>query len=155
MILFRPPSRADIDAVAKNMREIDRLECRVLGGHEPREALEEGVRHSAWSFAAEVDGEVVCIFGVASEDLLDDAASPWMLGVDGLERCAREIILGTRAYLSRMTEQYETLANAVHADNRNAIRYLKWCGFSFGSAFEVEGETFLPFELKRAPAAHV
>lgn len=150
MILFRPPTKADIEAVAANMRAMDRRECEVLGKHGPKEALEEGVALSQWSFAAEIEGEVVCIFGVAAESMLSEDASPWLLGVEGIERHARELILGTKAYLGRMRAEYQTLANYVHAHNRPAIRYLKWCGFSFGEEIEVEGEPFLPFEMKRA-----
>lgn len=150
MIIFRPPTKADLDYVARHMRPMDVLECRVIGGHAPREALDEGVAASAWSFAAEVDGETVCIFGVATDGLMSEDAAPWLLAIGGIERHAKALLVGTKAYLGRMQGEYETLSNAVHADNRSAIRYLKWCGFSFGETFDVDGEPFLPFEMKRA-----
>lgn len=150
MIIFRPPTAEDVAHVAERMRAADVLECRLLGRHGPKEALVNGIAHSLWAFAAEVDGETQCIFGVASEGLLSEEGSPWLLGVDGIERHARELIAGTKAYLARMQLEFETLSNYVHANNRNAIRYLRWCGFSFGEPVEVDGEAFLPFEMKRA-----
>ena len=153
MILFRLPTSADIAHVAEHMRAPDRLECRLLGRHGPREALENGVAISDWSFAAEADGQTQCIFGVGPADgLLGDEGAPWMLGVDGIERHARKILIGTSAYLPRMQAQYETLSNIVHAGNAMAIRYLKWCGFQFSAPFAHEGESFLPFTWTRAGA---
>lgn len=150
MITFRPPTKSDIDYVARHMRPMDVMECRLMGGHGPHEALEAGIAHSTWCFAALVEDEPVCIFGVASEGMLDDEGAPWLLAIRGIERHARALLVGTRAYLPRMTREYETLANVVHAHNRAAIRYLKWCGFKFGAPFDHEGEPFLPFEMKRA-----
>lgn len=147
MIIFRPPSDADLIHIAANMREMDKLECAILGNHEPLQALRDGVDASDWCFAAEVEGEAVCVFGVASDGLLSDDGSPWLLGTKQLERCARELLTGTKAYFPRMCEQYETLSNYVHAHNRQAIRYLKWCGFSFGEEVMVRGEPFVPFSM--------
>lgn len=149
-VTFRPPTESDLDYLAANMREMDRLECRIVGGHAPREALMDGVASSVWSLVAEVEGRVVCVFGVAPSDLLGDEAAPWMLCADGIEHNARAMLACSGRFLGEMRGQFETLANVVHADNRSAIRYLKWCGFKFGEPFQIEGEAFLPFEMKRA-----
>lgn len=150
-VTFREPTPSDLDWLAEHMRAIDKLECRVAGGHDPREALQLGADHSLWAYVAEVDGHPVCAFGVASESLLGDGEGrPWMLCAEGIERHARAILICSRRFLREMQASFETLANIVHADNRIAIRYLKWCGFLFGDAFVHEGERFLPFEMKRA-----
>lgn len=150
MIAYRAPTPEDLDAIAANMRAFDRLECRVLGAHEPREALEEGVAVSSWCFVA-LDGETpLCVFGVADDGLLSDEGAPWLLCAEGIERHARALLTGTKAYLERMRGEYKTLANYVHAHNRQAIRYLKWCGFRFGAPVEIKGEPFLPFAMGRA-----
>lgn len=150
MIVFRPPRPQDIAHVAANMRAIDALECRVLGEHSPIEALKDGVDGSDWSVAVEVDGAPVCIFGVASEGFLSFAAAPWLLGVEGIERHARYLLAYTPHYIARMREQYDHLSNTVHASNRHAIRYLKWCGFEFGAPFERHGEPLVGFSWTRA-----
>lgn len=149
-VTFREPTEADLDALAANMREMDKLECRVAGGHAPREALTLGVEHSLWTYVAEVEGQVVCAFGVAADGLLGEEGRPWMLCAEGIERHARAILICSRRFLRDMQTSFETLANVVHADNRSAIRYLKWCGFSLGEAFDFQGERFVPFEMKRA-----
>lgn len=148
MIIFRPPTQRDLASVALNMREADVLECKLMGQHTPLDALTEGVELSAWSFAAIVEDEPVCIFGVASDGLLADEGCPWLLSVNGIEKHAKAMLIGTRAYLSRMRQEYETLSNYVLADNRSAIRYLKWCGFDVGGqVIEVRGGLFLPFSM--------
>lgn len=146
-VTFRAPVPSDLDFLAANMREIDRRECRLAGGHEPLEALTEGVAHSLWSLAAFVDDRPVCIFGVASEGLLGEEGAPWMLSVDGIERHAKAVLVFAKRFILEMGETFERLANVVHSDNRSAIRFLRWCGFSFGEPIEIGGETFLPFEM--------
>lgn len=145
MIIFRPPTEADIAHVAEHMREMDKRECRVLGDSEPLEALRHGVEISLWSYAAEVDGRTIAIFGVSGQGLVSEDGSPWLLSIDGIERYARAVLIGSKIYRARMREDFETLSNYVHAHNRNSIRYLKWCGFEFGEEIMVEGEPFLPF----------
>lgn len=145
MIAFRPPRSADLEHVASNMRAIDALECRAIGEHSPLEALQQGVAESDWSFVAEIDEVPMCIFGVAGEGMLSNVAAPWLLGVDGIERHARTLLAYTPYFLGRMRAEYDELTNMVHASNRHSIRYLQWCGFSFGTPFERNGELVMSF----------
>jgi len=150
MIVFRPPTPADVKAIAANMRAYDKLECAVAG-LTPQQALEEGVAGSDWAVTAEVDEVPVCMFGVrASDDLLSDQGHPWMLCVDGIEAHVRHLVRYTRGYLEAMGEEFQTLSNLVHADNVNAIRFIRWCGFQLGAPVTVKGEAFLPFEKRAA-----
>lgn len=153
MIVFRPPSRSDVEELAANMRAIDVLECRAMSGHSPMEALEYSIEGSSWSVTAEVDGRVMAIFGVAATDMLSGDGAPWLLGAQGIERCARLMLIYTRHYLRRMQGEYDMLANAVHVENKAAIRYLKWCGFEFGAHFTRNGETFAHFSWARRDQA--
>lgn len=148
-VVFRPPTISDVHEIAANMRAMDRLECEVMGNHTPEEALRAGMAHGQ-AVTAEIDGRPVAMFGLAQASLLDDEAAPWLLGVEGMERYARVLVMHTKRYLTGMLEQCEALANYVHADNRNAIRFLRWCGFSFGEAIEKGGHLFVRFEMKRA-----
>jgi len=134
------------------MREMDVMECRLAGGHEPSEALAEGVAGSLWCYVAEVDDEIVCAFGVAPDGLLGEEGAPWMLCADGIERHAKAVLICAKRFITEMQGQFERLANVVHAHNRSAIRFLKWCGFEFGAAFDIEGEPFLAFEWRRQEA---
>lgn len=150
-VTFRAPTPKDVAQLARTMRPIDALECRCVGGHEPEEALEEAVSASLWCYAAEVAGDVACMFGVAPGSLLDDEAAPWLLSADGIERHGRQVLAHARPFIERMRGDYERLYNVVHADNRAAIRFLRWGGFSFlDDALCYGGEPFWGFEMRRA-----
>lgn len=147
---LRDPTEEDLDQLASNMRPVDVLECRVVAGLAPRAALAQAVKDSLWSVATLVEGRVIAVFGLAAGDLLDSEGTPWLLSANGIEHHAKVVMSVSSRFKERMLAEFETLSNVVHADNRQAIRYLKWCGFSFGDAFDISGEPFLPFEMKRA-----
>lgn len=149
---FRPPTDADLAALAATMRAIDVKECALISGLGPREALDACMANACWAVAAEVAGAVVCIFGL-SEDFLGEEAHPWMLCADGIERHARTLLEEAPRFVGDMARGYQRLANVVHADNRSAIRFLKWCGFEFGEVFHVKSEPFLPFAMAGLRAA--
>lgn len=148
--VFRPPTEQDLDALASRMRAMDVLECEIVAGLAPREALASCVAGAAWSSVMEIEGEVVCAFGVTEADFYGDDAAPWMLCAEGVERHAKTILTLTPRFYGEMQQGRERLANLVHAHNRSAIRFIKWCGFEFGEEVSVRGEPFLPFEWRRA-----
>lgn len=148
-VTFRPPTESDLDALAANMRAIDVKECEIISGLSPREALAEGVAGSPSVTVAEVDGRVVCAFGVAEASFLGGDGYPWLLCAEGIERHARIMLTCAPRFVGEMQGACERLSNVVHADNRSAIRFLRWLGFSFGEMFHVKGEPFLPFHWER------
>lgn len=150
-VILRPPTPSDVAEVAANMRAIDVMECKLVADLGPIEALQEAVEISDEAYAAEVEGKVISIFGL-NTSFLGEEGYPWMLSIEGIERHARVVLTVSARYAERWRSKCETLANIVHADNRQAIRYLKWCGFEFGSAIEVKGAPFLPFYWRRQEA---
>ena len=132
------------------MRAIDALECAEISGTFPIEALEAGVRESAFCRTAVVDGQPVCIFGVAPEQTLGNVGAPWLLGVEGFETHALQILRHSRPFVAQMLSLYPHLRNLVHTDNRHAIRWLRWCGFTIGEEMPVgrSGAKFRAFERK-------
>lgn len=151
MIAFAPPTEDDIAHVAAHIRSIDALECRLIANASPAEAIEACLDRSDWALCARVDDEPQCIFGVTPEQsLLGDDGHPWMLGAYSLSRHARALLAHSRPYVDRMLESYQRLTNVVHADNRQAIRWLRWLGFAFKDPIDVKGHAFLPFEKGRS-----
>lgn len=148
-VIFREPTASDLDALAANMRPMDVLECRLIAGKAPREALQDCVDSAAWALAADVGGEIVCCFGLSEATFFGDEAHPWMLCANGIERHARTVLVCARRFVAQMQRETETLCNIVHAHNRSAIRFLKWCGFAFGDQMTIKGEPFLNFSWVR------
>ncbi|GHV58467.1 hypothetical protein FACS189460_6000 [Deltaproteobacteria bacterium] len=65
-----------------------------------------------------------------------DVGAPWLLGSDLLERpeVSREFIRQSRPHLAELEPGFRKLHNLVHAENKLAIRWLKWLGFSLAAA---------------------
>lgn len=132
MLMIRPAREEDIRALAPRMRSIDKLECAMFGRMGPLEAIKSSITDSLWSKTAIVDGDIQCLFGVSpAGHLLGDVGRPWMLAAHGIEKHARHLLRYSRGYVEGMQDAFPRLENFVHGENRTAIRWLKWCGFSF------------------------
>ena len=151
-VIFRPPTISDLDSLAADMRPLDVKECEIVAGLAPREALQEAVNVCENATAVEVEGKVICIFGCSEGSFLGNDGHPWMLSCDGIERYFRVVLTCAPRFFGEMTQTFEHLSNVVHADNHSAIRFLRWCGFSFGDLIEIKGEPFIHFEWRRAEA---
>jgi len=152
-VTFREPTHSDLDDLAATMRAIDIKECSALSGRTPRAAMEEGLETSAWTLVAVIDEKPVCIFGLTEGSFLGNDGVPWMLCAEGIERHARVLLTVAPRFVAQMRGECERLYNVVHADNRSAIRFIKWCGFDLGETFNVKGEAFIKFEWDREEAA--
>ena len=147
---IRPAQPEDVELLGPNLREIDRREIRALSGQEPMKALAFSFERSARVFSAVTGGgEIIQMWGVGSiGPLLGLVGMPWLLASDILERpeVAREFIRQSRPYARKMEEGFVRLENRVHAENRLAIRWLKWLGYSFADQPERwGGEDFYLF----------
>lgn len=146
---------AHAEAMLPHMRQADIDECWAAARHTPEQALLDGLRYSTACWAGIVDGEVVCMFGVAPLSLLGAVGIPWMLGTDAIERHQFAFLRRSRAYLPTMMALYGTLANYVDERNVVAQRWLRWMGFALREPepFGPDRMLFRRFEMRRAPCA--
>ena len=131
---IRPARPEDADLLAPHLREIDCRELWALSRLEPGEGLRLSLKCSVSAWTAETGGEIIQIWGVSRlGGLLDFVGQPWLLGSDILERpeVAREFIRRSRACARELEAGFRRLENVVHAENRLAVRWLKWLGFTF------------------------
>lgn len=155
MIRIIPASRAHIGRVAHRLRAIDRVEAEAFGVS-PKAMLRQTLMHpsagdEAWT--ALVDGEPIAMFGVAAVSLVDWTGRPWFLGSDKVAGCARQLVAGGPSFIDRWHERFRHLENWVSADNRAAIRLLRYWGFVVEDApVEFGGVQFLPFRRDRVTA---
>lgn len=141
----RPAVLADADALAGNLRDIDWLEMRVAGRQTQREGLIEAIESSsmAWSWVS--GGTPVILGGVAPFPALN-AGAPWVLGADVFEEFSIPFLRTCRTYIKAMHAFHPFLTNFTHKENSAAIRWLRWCGFEFGTrTFHIKGEPFIQF----------
>lgn len=151
---IRPTAEGDLGAVIAAARPADVAEMAALGMTFP-EALQGSLNRSDWSATGVVDGEPVCMFGVAPVSLLGGIGAPWMLGTTALDRPDMQVpfLRASRGVVAAMLATYPRLINLVDTRNTIAIRWLRWLGFTFDpDPVPVRGQQFRIF---RKDAPHV
>lgn len=147
MIEFVPASPAHVGTIALRMREIDRLECAIMG-RTPKQALRASLMASSLAWTAKVDGRPEAMFGAAAVSLMDREGSPWLLLTEAGAREAKSLVRDGRRYADLMQAEYSVLANVVHADNHLACRWLERLGFTLGETFAMHGHRMRRFERR-------
>lgn len=146
-----PAGPAEFEILVRNIRPIDRLEAETVAGMGLEDALDLVAGRSMRTRAGYIDGELVAIWGVGAHTVLSTEGTPWLLATNAMER--REV---RRVFAARSAEEFgRTIAgfrrlwNYVHAENRIAIRWLRWLGFEFpGHRVTIGGEPFEFFRME-------
>jgi hypothetical protein len=147
-----PPQPGDATELAANLRDQDRAECEAVGITDFQAAIELSIQHSALVWAARVDGELACIFGVAARGtILTPTGVVWMLGTPAVPKHRRILARQAPLYISQMLEAFPYLMNQVHAKNTVATSWLRKMGFVLQPPHPVppHGELFHLFEKRR------
>ena len=145
-----PAVAGHIPGLAANMREADRRELWAMARLDPETALWISLNRSVKAYAALTGaGETIQMWGVSRHGgLLGFVGSPWLLGSKILDRpeVSREYIRQSRVYARELEAGFRRLENWVHAENRLAIRWLRWLGYSLAPApIQVNGDSFYHF----------
>lgn len=148
MIEFVPASVRHIGPIARNMREMDRIECKALG-HSPKEALRGCLKRSLWTLTAMKDDVPHAMLGVAPVSAVEGIGIPFFLGTDTVYRHGRDLLSRGPAVIEHMRQSFPILENIVAVENGRAIRLLERWGFDFGDTLEVGGVTFVRFGMGR------
>jgi hypothetical protein len=127
------------------MRPADQAEVGALG-YTPLGALAEGFEISDPCLTiVAADGEPIGMFGaVPWPDR--QVANVWLLATEKLVTVTkRQFIRECRAWVDGLNAKYPLLTNLVDARNTVHLRWLRWCGFEFGSPLPINGHQFIPF----------
>lgn len=141
-------------ALAPTMRKADAAEVWASGRYSPQEALLESLRASAEAYTLLIDGEPAVMWGVVPLPtrtlLAPPAGAVWLLGGEAVTRHKRLFLRLSRVGLARLLERYPVLVNAVDARYVQAVRWLRWLGFTVGEAqpFGVAGLPFHPISIR-------
>jgi len=149
-VVIRAPRIGDPAALAPRLRAQDVAELNASGHVDLQHVLQFSLHISRMKAAAEIDGELVALFGVSSLSLLGGMGAPWFLGSDAVVRHARVLQRMAPGYISEMLQAYPHLINRVHAENTISVRWLKRLGFTVHPArLNAHGHLFHDFEMKR------
>ena len=70
------------------------------------------------------------MFGVGKAPV-DGMGFPWLLGTDEITKYSKPFLRESRAFVSTIRKHYTLLVNWVSGENKEAVRWLKWLGFTF------------------------
>jgi hypothetical protein len=131
------PRASRIEVVTANLAHAEAIDLRPGDAREiealglsPREGIARSLARSIRSDAYIADGEVAALAGVALQPLVGGMAMPWLLTGRPVDRHRRAFLRLTRARTQAMLAEHGRLLAQVHAEYREALRWLAWLGFS-------------------------
>jgi len=147
--VVRRPTDEDIDHIVDNIREADIEELEALDGTTVRESLDRIEDIENTSHVWEVEGKVMCIFGVVPQPGPLSSGVIWMLATEDFHKYAKIFARGCQDVVSDMINGYSYLFNYIHSENKVSINWLKWLGFKVNDPIPVghEGANFHKFEM--------
>ena len=151
MIELVAPTEELVQKIADNMRKEDVAEVWASHHHLPYDALMGGWEVSDYNTVVLVDGEPICMFGLAKGDLLSGSGVVWLLGCDLAKKHKRVFLKISKPIIDEMLTICPRLSNMVHAKNKASIRWLKWLGFTIEEPVPhgPDKELFHYFHLER------
>lgn len=144
MIEIVPAQPRHVNTIANRMREIDKIECAVMG-HTPKAALRTGLLASTLAWTVMIDGHPEGMFGVTPVSTLEGKGRPWFLMTDVCGKQHVSLVRLGRAYTDAIQRQYSHLENWVHAENARTIRWLSRLGYAVGGVDVIRGTPMRPF----------
>jgi hypothetical protein len=152
---FKRADQVELELLAADMREGDRLEIQATSGRAPLLALRKAVRwsrrHGGDAWTGYIDGRVAAVFGIGKRALLSPAAYPWCLTSSAVDRAPRLFYRASRAVLASFLEEHQELEQFVDARYVQALRWVERLGFTLEPArpFGVAGLPFHRITIRR------
>jgi len=151
LALVRDSNIEDVFELAKNMREADKKEIWKSHHRTPEEALLSGHTESVFCSTVEYKESPIAMFGIVPEMFLSNNAFIWLLASPRLNEIQKTFIKHSRHFIDLMLGYYPLLFNFVDVENKQSIKWLKWCGAKLGPVviYGVEQQPFQYFEFRR------
>lgn len=148
--LVRKSTQDDVEYLIDHARPEDVAEIDALTGSTVRQALEQIPDLIDNALTWEVEGKVVCIFGVNPLPGPMAVGIIWLLGTEEFHKYTRRFARSCREVFEMLTKGYHYLFNYIHSENKTSIEWLKWLGFTIGDPIPLghKGANFHKFELK-------
>jgi len=141
----------DVFELARTMRPADKAEIWKSNHRTPESALVSGYTNSAICMTIERKESPIAMFGAVPYAIMSRVASVWLLASPELNNVQRTFIKYSRSFIDLMLSSYPILENYVDVENKQSIRWLKWCSAEFGPAviYGVEQQLFHYFRFRR------
>jgi hypothetical protein len=136
-VKFYPSTIEHVNQLAENIRLEDLEEIYLLSGRDARTVIKKSfiASRDAMSAFDDNDHTLLAMFGVKPYSLSSDVASPWFLTTEHRRnRYSKELLRGSRAAIGYWKNEYSMLENYVDARYTQAVRWVKWLGFTVEDA---------------------
>lgn len=142
-----------IEALLLDLREGDRLELEAIRGWTAAQELKHAISSAARARTCMCDGKVLAIFGDSKYD--DTYGLPWMVSSTWIELHRRAFLAECVDVVADMRTRHKQLINFADVRNTQAVRWLKWLGFTFAPAiaYGINNELFYPFQMEGTACA--
>ena len=117
------PLKPEHARITPYLRQVDLDEIEAMTDLPPEVAVAFSIAQTERGFAAEVDGELVALFGI-SNGLI------WLVATDEINKYPITFYRLSRKIFPSLIEGYDYIENYVDARNTLSLRWLKWLGFT-------------------------
>ena len=138
-----------LEAISMQLRESDVAEVVAAHGKSPKEVLTESIDISSSCFVMIHEGKVEGVFGISEHY---GWGIPWMLATDKLHQFHLKFLRVSRIVVAVWLQEYPSLTNYVDSRHTEAIKWLKWLGFTIHETptkLHDPAVDFFPFTLHR------
>lgn len=139
-----PATAEDVLYIAEHIRPADLAEFQAVHGPGAGVlgALMRGYFKSTRAWVGHIDGTPTALFGYVK---MGEMGIPWMVATEDFKRYAKSSITKWHPLLDEMQNDCKTLINYVHAENHDAIRWLRYMGFFLLPKVPLGHSEFHPF----------
>jgi hypothetical protein len=153
------------EALARDLRPADRLECEAYAGEPALAVVRESYRRSLWSWTAfgvrnstgsdfvrnptDCDFAPVCAWGVVPLSILGGQGQPWCLTTERMPVHKRLFARASRAWVVHMLADFPVLEGWMDGRHTAAARWLPWLGFRLDEPVLADGVPWRRFTMVR------
>ena len=123
-----PAVSIHVDELAPRLREADRFEIRAAFGRPADEVLRAGFRNAKRCWTVLAGRLPVAMFGVGRRRE-PRVGTVWLLASDGFDVLRSRLRREGPYWVDVLMSGHDVLTNFVWAENRVAVRWLRWLGF--------------------------
>ena len=153
--IISPATFEHAEAMRGKVRPADIEEYMALTAEGTVEAaVKTGVSMSVKSWAGVIDGEVVCVCGVAPVPQMPESGAVWLVGTELMDRAPIEFLRHSRRILAEMLGVFPHLWNFADSRHTKALQWLQWLGFDIYEPIPL-GPYGFPFHLFEIRRPHV
>lgn len=146
----------DVDVLVREVRIEDADEIRLMGQSTVEDAIRMSAKHSNVVFAAKIDGELLCLFGVHQTS--DSGATIWEIGTKAIRKHAKAFLQATPHMLALCLEVAKGVDTFTNYLPDSYSTYRKWLERHAGATFDEQahpsqtGAIFRRFVIRRKGA---